>query len=301
MDNSRRTFLKNSAALAALTALPTSQLFAQMEYGMLTGLQLYSVRDDMRKDPSGTLKQLSDMGYKFVEHAGYSDRKFYGYAASDFKKYLDDLGMKMPSGHSVLSMDHYDTSKKDFTDTWKYTLEDSATAGIEYVISPWLDQKLRSDLDTLKSFMDVFNQCGELCKTFGVKYGYHNHDFEFSQSLEGKTLFDHILDLTDPDLVAQQLDIGNMVNGGANAMDVLKKYPGRFVSLHVKDEIKAEGGEGYESCVLGTGIVGVKEVIDASKKMGGTKHFIIEQEAYQGKTPISCMKENIGIMEKWGY
>ena len=107
---------------------------------------------------------------------------------------------------------------------------------------------------------------------------------------------------TDPNLVIQQLDTGNLYNGGAKAIDIVKKFPGRFVSLHVKDEILSEGGhEKYESTILGTGIVGVKDVIDICRDSGGTRHFIIEQEAYQGKAPLACMKEDYDIMKKWGY
>ena len=106
---------------------------------------------------------------------------------------------------------------------------------------------------------------------------------------------------TDPNLVIQQLDIGNLYNGGAKAIDVVKQYPGRFQSMHVKDEILAkEGKEKYESTILGAGIVGVKEVIDAGRQ-NGTVHFIIEQESYQGKGPVECMKEDFEIMKKWGY
>ena len=120
--------------------------------------------------------------------------------------------------------------------------------------------------------------------------------------LGDKSVYDIILGNTDPELVMQQLDIGNLYNGGAKAIDVVSKFPGRFQSMHVKDEIAAtEGEEKFESTVLGNGIVGVKEVIDLGKKSGGTIHFIIEQESYQGKAPLACMKEDLEIMKGWGY
>jgi sugar phosphate isomerase/epimerase len=280
-----------------------NSLLAAKPSKQLTGLQLYSVRDEMKKDPLGTLKQLSAMGYKHVEHANYVERKFYGYAAKDFKKVLGDLGLQMPSGHTVMGKPHWDDSKKDFTDLWRYTVEDAAVVGQEFVISPWLDENLRKTADDLKRYMEVFNKSGELCKKSGMKFGYHNHDFEFSVKLDGKTVYDLMLQNTDPDLVIQQLDIGNLYNGGAKAIDIVRQYPGRFESMHVKDEIKsADTSHGeYESTVLGKGIVNVKEVIDLGKKSGGTKHFIIEQEAYQGKTPIDSVKEDLEVMKTWGY
>ena len=196
--------------------------------------------------------------------------------------------------------------KNDFTDEWKYTVEDAAIVGQQFVISPWLDDEYRKTGDALKAYMEVFNKCGELCKSHGMKYGYHNHDFEFRDKLDGVLIYDIILTHTNPDLVIQQFDIGNPFGVGCNPLDVLKKYPGRFASMHVKDEIKAasDKGEmegGYESTVLGKGVVGVKEIIDYAKKHGGTRHFIIEQESYQGQAPLDSVKEDLQVMNGWGY
>jgi len=299
---SRRKFIRQTGLALAASTLASRSLFAAKPGDELVGLQLYSIRDDMKKDPLGSLKQLSAMGYKHLEHASYNDRKFYGYAPKEFRKILDDLGFQMPSGHTVLGSRHWDASKKDFNDLWKHTVEDAAVLGQQYVISPSLDKEYRTTADDLKRFMDVFNKSGELCKKSGMKFGYHNHAFEFSEKLDGKIVYDIILENTDPDLVIQQLDIGNLYNGGAKAIDIATKFPGRFQSMHVKDEVLAKSGdEKYESAVLGTGIVNVKEVIDIGRKSGGTKHFIIEQESYQGKTPMECMKENLAVMKKWGY
>lgn len=304
MQTSRRDFLKKSAFVIAGTSLLSKELFAGPVSAEITGIQLYSVRDDMAKDPLGTLKQLASMGYKYVEHANYVNRKFYGYSAKEFKKILNGLGMKMKSGHTVMGRGAWDENKKGFTDAWKYTVEDAAIAGQQYVISPWLDESYRKDYDGLKTFLEVFNKSGELCKKSGMKFGYHNHDFEFSEKLNDVKIFDIILQNTDPSLVAQQLDIGNMYHAGGIALDIMKQYPGRFELMHVKDEIKTENkgemGGGYESTILGKGIIPVKEIIDLGRK-SGTKHFIIEQESYQGKTPVECAKEDLAIMKKWGY
>lgn len=304
MYTSRRKFLKSSALALAGTAMFSNEIFAMRKGSSITGIQLYSVRDDMKKDPSGTLKQLADMGYKYVEHANYINRKFYGYSAKDFKKLLDDLGLTMRSGHTVMGRPDWDESKKDFTDKWKYTVDDAATVGQKYVISPWLDESYRKNMDDFKHYMDVFNKSGELCKKQGMKFGYHNHDFEFNTELNGTKLYDLILRNTDPSLVAQQLDMGNMYGAGGRAMELLQKYPGRFELMHVKNEIKSDDPhsmEGYESSILDNGVIDVKKVIDWGKKNGGTTDFIIEQESYQGKAPIECAKEDLAIMKKWGY
>ena len=306
MNQSRRSFLRNSAmGIGALAfASPALQALAAVKYKKLVGVQLYSVRDDMRKDPQATLNALAEMGYKYVEHANYIGRKFYGWEAKEFKKRLDDLGMKMPSGHTVMGKLHWDDAKNDFTDLWKYTVEDAAIMGQELVISPSIDMGIRKDKNLLLKYMDIFNKSGELCQKSGMRFGYHNHDFEFSEKLDGELLYDIMLNNTDPTLVAQQLDIGNMINGGGVPAEVMKKFPGRFVSMHVKDEVPAKSGhEHFESTILGkgSGQIDVQALVKLGDKEGGTKHFIIEQEAYQGLQPLDCMKENIAIMRGWGY
>jgi sugar phosphate isomerase/epimerase len=166
-----------------------------------------------------------------------------------------------------------------------------------------MDETMRKTYDDFKRYMDVFNKCGALCKKSGMKFGYHNHDFEFSQKLNGEKVFDIIMKSIDPDLVALQLDMGNLYNGGAVALDVMNQYPGRFEIMHVKDEIPAKAGstEKYESTILGEGIVNTQKVVELGANKGGTKCYIIEQESYGDKTPMFCAKADLDVMKKWGY
>jgi sugar phosphate isomerase/epimerase len=302
MKTSRRTFIRSGAmALAAASIIPESVFAAKKQKGII-GIQLYSVRDEMSKDPLGSLTQVAKMGYKYVEHASYSDRKFYGYAPSEFKKVLDDLGLNMISGHTVMGREHWDEAKKDFSDSWKWTVDDAAMVGQKYVVSPSMDDSMRKTYDDFKRYMDIFNKCGELCKKKGMKFGYHNHAFEFSEKLNNEKLFDIMMKSMDPELVVVQLDIGNLYNGGAVALDVVNQYPGRFENIHVKDEILAtEGDEKYVSTIIGKGIVNAKQVVELATRIGGTRVYIIEQESYQGKTPMECIKEDLEVMKKWGY
>lgn len=302
MKTSRRDFVKSGALLAVGAAILPQTVFGKAPGKGMVGLQLYSVRDDMGKDPKGTLTQLAKMGYVYVEHANYIDRKFYGYAPAEFRKILDGLGLKMVSGHTVMSKEHWDEAKKDFSDSWKYTVEDAAVLGQKWVVSPFMDESMRKTYDDFKRYMDVFNKSGELCKKHGMKFGYHNHDFEFSQKLNGEKIFDIMMKSMDKNLVAMQLDIGNLYNGGAVALDVMNQYPGRFEIIHAKDEILAkEGSEKYESTILGEGIVHAKEVLELATTKGGTKCYIIEQESYGDKTPLACVKADLEAMKKWGY
>jgi sugar phosphate isomerase/epimerase len=300
MKTSRREFLKTSAmAIAGTALLSKAACAAAAKPATVTAVQLYCVRDEMRQDPLASLTQLANMGYTHVEHANYVNHQFYGWSAREFKTVLDDLGLKMPSGHTVLQPTHWDEAAGDFTGEWKKLVDDAAYMGQEYVISPWMNPDMYSTYDNFMKFMEIFNKSGELCRQQGMRFGYHNHDFEFSVTLNNETLWDLIMNNTDADKVVMQLDTGNMYIAGARAKEVLAQYPGRYDNIHVKDMIQKEDG-GYESCVLGAGLVGVKEATDLARDQGTTL-FIIEQEAYQGKTPMERMEENLAVMKSWGY
>jgi sugar phosphate isomerase/epimerase len=305
MNESRRTFIKNSTVTVAGAALLPGYLFAQQKKIQRLGVQLYTVRDAMKASPLVTLKRLNAVGASHVEHANYIDRKFYGYTAKEFKKILNEVELLMPSGHVVMTAQDWDAAKGSFTDKWKYTIEDAAEVGQRYLISPWLDESLRTDLDGLKRFMEQFNKCGDLCIAHGLKFGYHNHNFEFNTMVGQVKLYDYILQNTEPSLVSQQLDIGNMYSTGGMALDYIKRYPGRFELMHVKDEIKSSGkgdlGDGYESTILGKGLLPVKDILKAARKTGKTSLFIVEQESYQGMDPVECVKIDLQLMQKWGY
>jgi sugar phosphate isomerase/epimerase len=296
----RREFIQNSGlGLGMLMLSPEiSELFKNEK--ITTGIQLYSVREAMKSNPLATLTALRKMGYTVVEHANYVDHKFYGWTPTEFKKVLNDLGMVMPTGHTVLRSTHWDDKTKDFNDDWKKLVDNAAFMGQKYVISPSMEKAWRNDYDTLMKVLDIFNKSGELCAKNGMQFGYHNHEFEFSEKLNGETLWDIMNKNTDPASVSMQLDVGNMYIAGAKAKDIIAKYPGRYLNIHVKDQIAGQKEGSFESCVLGQGILPMKEIIDLAKA-NGANLFIIEQEAYQGKDPVSCMQENFTAMKKWKY
>lgn len=301
MKSNRRTFIKTGALAFAGTAVLNNSLFAATGQKGITGLQLYSIRDDMSRDPLGSLTKLAEIGYEYIEHASYTNRKFYGYSAPEFKKILDGTGLKMISGHTQFGRQHWDEGRKEFSESWKFTVEDAATLGQKYVVSPWIDESIRKNYDDFRGHMDLFNKCGELCKKQGMKFGYHNHNFEFSEKMNDETLFDIIMKSIDPDLVVVQLDIGNLFDGGAVALDIVNKYPGRFENVHIKD-VKKTGVDGkYESTIIGEGVADVRKVIELIKSTGGAQVMIIEQESYQGKTPMECVKRDLEIIKEWKY
>jgi sugar phosphate isomerase/epimerase len=301
MKNSRRTFVKSGAMVALGAAILPRSVFASTVQKATVGIQLYSVRDDMSSDPKGSLKKIADMGYKVVEHAGYADRKFYGFVPSEFKKILADLGLTMYSGHVDFGMQAWDASKKDFTDKWKQTVEDAAFMGQKFLITPELAENAQKDYDTLLKVIDLWNKCGAFCQKHGMEFGYHD-DFNEDVVLNNMKLFDIIMKYSDPKLSIHQFDIANLYNAaGTDPMDVIKKYPGRFVTLHVKDLLKEKDKDNrHDSTILGKGVLNVKDVLPLAIKNGAWL-LIIEQEAYQNESPMDCAKDDLAAMKNWGY
>jgi sugar phosphate isomerase/epimerase len=301
MKTSRRAFVKSGAMVALGAAILPRSVFSASAQKPVVGLQLYSVRDDMMSDPEGSLRKLAGMGYKVVEHAGYSDGKFYGFTPAEFKKILGDLGLKMYSGHVDFGMQAWDASKKDFTDKWKQTVEDAAFMGQQFVITPELADDAQKDYDTLLKVLDLWNKCGELCQKHGMKFGYHD-DFNSNAMLHNMKLYDIVMKNSDPKLTIQQFDIANLYNAaGTDPKDVIKEYPGRFVSLHVKDVLKEKNKENsHDSTILGKGVLDVKNVLPLAVKNGAWL-LIIEQESYQNESPMDCVKDDLAAMKTWGY
>lgn len=280
----RRTFLKTSALTLAGTSFFFEKLFAASPKNI--SLQLYSLRADMQKAPKNTVEAVGKIGYRMVEHAGYGSGKFYGMTPSEFKTLLTANGLTMPSGHTALLPKHVDSSG-NFTDEWKKTVDDAATLGQQYVISPWIDVSMRKTADGLKKVTDLFNRAGELCQKSGMKFGYHNHDFEMG-SVDGQVIYDILLANTDPKLVTLQMDVGWVVAGGSDPMVWFKKYPGRFELLHMRDVKPMAGHEHPVGVDLGDGIVKFDAILKA-KKQAGAKYFVVEQEEYGTKTPLEAV------------
>ncbi len=309
----RREFLKTAGAMAAGgLVIPTSCTPEKSNTNETPppappkdkdiGIQIYTLRDEIENDGLEiTMEMVAAAGYKWIEPYGYENGKFLDKTPAEFKQMLADLGMRAPSVHSVTEVSS-EGGKDAIVDQMKATAEDAIALGAEYMVWAYLKPEDRTSMEDYKRHIETWNKFSEVCKEVGIQFAYHNHDFEFSEKLNGKLIFDLIMELTDPDKVVLQLDIGNMYIAGAKALDIVNKYPGRFENIHVKDMIKSESeGHGFESTILGTGQVGTKEVTDISRQKGGTKVFIIEQESYQGKTPLECMKEDLAIMKNWGY
>ena len=260
----RRSFIKGLAAASAAGLIIPETLFA-MPTKKTIGIQLYTIREMVNKDFKGTLKILSEIGYNSVEAAGYGDRKFYGYEPQEYAKICNDYGILPLSSHSGINIENADT-----------VIEDTAKAGMSYLVLPSIPKEKRQTLDDYKRLADEFNQIGEKCKKSGLKFGYHNHAFEF-EKLDDQIPYNLLLENTDPDLCFMQLDFYWMVYGGYDPLDYFSRYPKRFELWHVKDMDKTEQRATTE---IGQGTIDFPGLFEMKRK-SGMKYYFVEQEEFK--------------------
>ena len=280
--NSRRNFLKASGALAIGSfLLPDIAKAADRRSVKDAGLQLYTVRNEMLKDNTGTLKKIASLGYKEIESAGSEKGSYYGFKPAEMKKICTDLGMTLRSGHV-----HYD-------DKWQQTIDDAAESGQEYLIVSVMPEKGQT-VDNYKHTAEVFNKAGEAAKKSNIAFGYHNHDSEFEKD-NGKVLYDVLLENTNPEFVKMEMDLGWVIVTGNDPLAYFEKYPGRFPLWHLKDmDLKEK-----HSVEFGKGSLDVKKMLQNSKK-AGMKYFFVEQEEYSG-TAFDCLEYNINYLKNLKY
>lgn len=281
----RKEFLKITGGLA-LAGLAAKSGFASMteETGKIKnfGIQLWSVRDDLAKDPKEVLKQLSSYGYKQIESFEGGKGMFWGMTNKEFKAEMDKLGMKIISSHCNIS--------KDFE---KKAVE-AAEIGMKYLICPYKGPQ--KDIDAFKKFADEFNQKGEICKKNGIRFAYHNHDYSFT-NMNGETGQDVMMKNTDPKLVDFEMDMYWVVTAGQDIEAWLNKYPTRWRLCHVKDRIKnASAKETDASCVLGTGSINYPKILKTAKKIG-MQYYIVEHERWDNTTPMAAAQADAAYMK----
>lgn len=242
------------------------------------GIQLYSLRDAMGETPKETIKNVGDIGYSFVEPAGYGDGKFYGMEPAEFKKVVNNAGMDIISSHTGRPLP--DSSDWDETmEWWDQCIQAHKKVGAEYIVQPFMGEKGYNSLEGLQRYCEYFNAVGEKCREAGIQFGYHNHDQEFKTQLEGNTVYDYMLQNTDPEKVFFQIDLYWAVEGGADPVSYFEEYPGRFNLWHVKDEAElgASGKMDFERYF---------QYADQS----GMNYHIVEIEEYNFEPIVSVEK-----------
>ena len=254
------------------------------------GLQLYSLRGDVGSNSENideVISRIAEMGYKYVETASYDNGKIYGLSPEEFKAKLAAKGMFALSAHAgrELARDISQTKWDEIWAWWDKCIADHKAAGMKYIITASMPQP--ETLEGLKAYCDYYNKIGEKCKAAGLKFGYHNHSFEFEKRYPNGTtttkrpdgtevqrnneiaMYDYMVENTDPDKVFFEMDVYWTVMGQRSPVELFKKYPGRFLVLHIKDQ--KELGE--------SGMVGFDAIF---KHIGtaGAKYLIVEVERY---------------------
>lgn len=268
----RKEFLKLSAGLAGAVALssPMNSFLCDDKKKLKTfGLQLYTIRDIFEKDPKGAIKQIAVFGYKQLEGYERSLGLFWGMKNTEFKKYIDDLGMEFITSHC------------DTDNDLERKSAEAAAIGMKYLIQAW-DGNCKT-IDDYKKLAETFNKQAAVCKKNGVGYAFHNHYYSF-QKMEGQFPQDVLLQNSDPALVDFEFDLGWAVSVGEDPVPWLEKYPNRFRLCHIKDRTKGST-KLEDTCDLGTGSIDFPRILKVAKK-SGMQYYIAEQEHY----PVSSLK-----------
>lgn len=254
----RRNFLKTTGAAFAASALLPSMAFSAA--GTKTGLGLYTVRDNMIKDPDVTLKAIAEMGYNWIEAGTDANCLFYNIKPADFRKKIESNGMSFISSHNSFTPENTDKMIAGLTE-----------GGLKYAVLRSIPKNWVKSIDDYKKTADFFNITGEKCKKAGMKFCFHNHWTEFVK-VDGMVPYNVLLEYTDPSLVTFEMDLCWTTDAGVNPVDYFKKYPGRFELFHMKD-ITAE----KKVATMGEGIINFKPIF-ANLKEAGMKYFFVEQD-----------------------
>ena len=256
-------------------------------------VQLYSVRSLIgafganTNDYKPLLDTLAQMGYTAVEAASYDGGKIYGTDPAQFKADVEAAGLKVLSSHCNKYLSEKEIQTGDFSESlkwWDECIAAHKAAGMEYLVMPYLG--VPSTIKELQAYCDYFNEVGKRCKENGIKFGYHNHAHEF-QKVEGKeTMYDYMLQHTDPEYVFFEMDVYWTVIGDASPVDYFKKYPGRFKVLHIKDE--REIGQ--------SGMVGF-DAIFKNAETAGVENIVVEVERYSYDDVARSIRESIEYLE----
>lgn len=244
------------------------------------GLQMYSLRDDLKKDVKGTIVKMGKIGYTSMEAASFDNGKFYGMEPLAFKALLEANGMKLVSSHTGANYTGDQASWDAAMIWWDMAIAAHKKAGCKYIVKPSMGEYPYKNLEALKKTCEYFNAIGVKCNAAGIRFGYHNHSKEFTKITDADELvYDYMLKNTDPKKVTFELDVYWIYKGGQNAVEYFNKYPKRFELLHIKDEKE----------IGASGLIDFKPIYE-NKAKAGTKFCFVEVERYDFEPFVSVQK-----------
>lgn len=268
----RRDFIKTSGAIGVIACLPVSCFSYSDSSKYKMGYQLFSIRDEMARDPIATLKALKKMGYEDFETYGFDSEKmlFYGFEVSEFKSILDDLGLSVSSGHYGFS-DYVERPEDELKRFVAHCIVGAKAIGSRYITWPWIAPE-RRNIDGFKLVASKLNRVGEQVTKAGLGFAYHNHGYDF-QDQNGTNGFDIISNETDPSLVKLQMDMYWVMHSSTQTpKELVKKQPGRYVMWHIKDMHKVS----RDYTELGNGSIDYLKILP-EPTLSGLEFYYIEQ------------------------
>jgi sugar phosphate isomerase/epimerase len=282
---SRRDFLATTAASITAAGIMGSGCMEENKKTprakrIPVGLQLYSVRGECEKDLPGTVAKVAKMGYRGVEFAGY-----YDYKAKDLRKILDDNGLLCCGTHTAMET----LSDENLA----ATIEFNKTLGNKFLIVPWLKPDDANPKAAWLEHAKRFNVLAEKVKPHGMYVGYHSHAHDF-QPINGELPWDILFGNTRKDVV-MQIDTGNSKDGGGDPIACLRRYPGRSLTVHLKEYSATN-----KNAIIGEGDIPWAEVFRICETTGGTQWYIIEEEkdVYPPLTAVELCLKNYRRMRR---
>ncbi|QCW99955.1 TIM barrel protein [Aggregatimonas sangjinii] len=292
-STSRRNFLKKSGLAAAATLVPLHNFAMDIEPNYKMGLQLFTIRDAMEKDPLGSLKAVAALGYADLETYGYDvvTDSYYGCKAKAFKQILDDLNLTATSGHYGFS-DYFEKSKEELFRYVEQCISGAHTLDKKYIVWPWLHPQYRT-LEHFKILAEKLNRIGEQVTAAGLGFAYHNHDFEFTDH-DGQTGYDIILEQTDPELVKLQMDLYWVVHSSKSSpAELIASQPGRYVMWHIKDMDKKT----RDYTELGNGSIDYTDML-STIDTDALEYYYLEQGGNYANNSMQSIADSANYFKK---
>lgn len=270
----RRSFVRSAALASASLLMQPTELFS-LHGKKNIGLQLYTLRKIINeKNVEQVLERIAAIGYKELELFGYDpSTKFWGYEPASFKKLLKRYGLKAPSAH--IGFEPFLAAND--VEGFKSIADAAVKLGNKYLVVAWLGEQYRSAVADYELLANKLQEASLIAKSMGLQMAYHNHDFEFNILDQNKTGYDILLAGTDPQSVKMELDIYWCSKAGVDAIQLFKKYPGRFPLWHVKDM----NGVTKDFTEVGSGVIDYRSVFQHAS-VAGLKHFFVEQDEIKG-------------------
>jgi len=291
----RRTFLKTSLA-ASLATSATMKAFALAEnnpYRRNMGIQLYTLRNQIKEDTAGTIKAVAEAGYKQVEPYGFPN-------AEEMIKAAKDNGMAVNSSH--FAWESVTDPGKSGTIPFNTILDKAHGYGLSHLVVPFVHEHNRQNLDDYKRLAGNFNKAADKAKSAGIQLAYHNHNFEFTPHKGGKTGYDIFMEEFS-DEMRFEVDVFWVQVGGIDPIDLMRKLEGRISQLHLKNLKPGVKVPEYDNGAiprdafreLGNGVINIEPIIEAAW-VAGVDHCHVEQD--ESPNPIASIQQSIQYLAK---